>query len=166
MKVAIVCDWLVVYAGAERVVEQILNIFPDADLFTLVDFLPEDQRGFIQNKKTHTSFIQKLPGAKKHYRSYLPFMPIAIEQLDVTDYDLVISSSQCVAKGILTGLNQIHISYVHSPIRYAWDLTHQYLRESGRPRPRLQGCHSQAHPALHAHLGYAHSQRRRLLHRQ
>lgn len=78
MKVAIVCDWLVVYAGAERVVEQILNIFPDADLFTLVDFLPEDQRGFIQNKKTHTSFIQKLPGAKKHYRSYLPFMPIAM----------------------------------------------------------------------------------------
>lgn len=131
MKVAIVCDWLVVYAGAERVVEQILNIFPDADLFTLVDFLPEDQRGFIQNKATHTSFIQQLPGAKKHYRSYLPFMPIAIEQLDVTDYDLVISSSHCVAKGILTGPNQIHISYVHSPIRYAWDLTHQYLRESG-----------------------------------
>ncbi len=131
MKVAIVCDWLVVYAGAERVVEQILNIFPDADLFTLVDFLPDGQRDFIQNKQTHTSFIQKLPGAKKHYRSYLPFMPIAIEQLDVTDYDLVISSSHCVAKGILTGPNQIHISYVHSPIRYAWDLTHQYLRESG-----------------------------------
>lgn len=78
MKVAIVCDWLVVYAGAERVVEQILNIFPDADLFTLVDFLPDGQRDFIQNKQTHTSFIQKLPGAKKHYRSYLPFMPIAM----------------------------------------------------------------------------------------
>lgn len=131
MKIAIVCDWLVVYAGAERVVEQMLNIFPDADLFALVDFLPEGQRDFIKNKKTHTSFIQKFPGAKKHYRSYLPFMPIAIEQLDVTDYDLVISSSHCVAKGILTGPNQLHISYVHSPIRYAWDLTHQYLRESG-----------------------------------
>lgn len=131
MKVAIVCDWLVVYAGAERVVEQMLNIYPDADLFCLVDFLPEGQRDFIKNKKTHTTFIQNLPGAKKHYRSYLPFMPIAIEQLDVTDYDLVISSSHCVAKGILTGPNQLHISYVHSPIRYAWDLTHQYLRESG-----------------------------------
>lgn len=134
MKVAIVCDWLVVYAGAERVVEQILNIFPDADIFTLVDFLPEGQRGFIKNKQTHTSFLQKLPGARKHYRSYLPLMPLAIEQLDVTGYDLVISSSHCVAKGILTGPNQLHISYVHSPIRYAWDLTHQYLRESGLDR--------------------------------
>lgn len=131
MKVAIVCDWLVVYAGAERVVEQLLNIYPEADIFCLVDFLPEGQRGFIQNKKTHTSFIQKLPGARKHYRAYLPLMPLAIEQLDVTGYDLVISSSHCVAKGILTGPNQIHISYVHSPIRYAWDLTHQYLHESG-----------------------------------
>lgn len=130
MKVAVVCDWLVVYAGAERVVEQILNIFPDADLFALVDFLPEGKRGFIKNKKTHTSFLQKLPAARKHYRSYLPLMPLAIEQLDVNDYDLVISSSHCVAKGILTGPDQIHISYVHSPIRYAWDLTHQYLRES------------------------------------
>lgn len=131
MKVAIVCDWLVTYAGAERVVEQLLNIYPDADIFCLVDFLPKGKRDFIKNKKTHTSFIQKLPGARKHYRSYLPLMPLAIEQLDVTGYDLVISSSHCVAKGILTGPNQIHISYVHSPIRYAWDLTHQYLQESG-----------------------------------
>jgi len=72
-----------------------------------------------------------LPGASKHYRSYLPLMPSAIEQLDVTGYDLVISSSHCVAKGILTGPNQVHISYVHSPIRYAWDLTHQYMDEAG-----------------------------------
>ncbi len=130
MKVAIVCDWLVTYAGAERVLEQILNIYPDADIFCLIDFLPEGQRAFIKNKKTNASFIQNLPGAKKHYRSYLPLMPIAIEQLDVTGYDVVISSSHCVAKGILTGPNQVHISYVHSPIRYAWDLTHQYLDES------------------------------------
>ena len=131
MKVAVVCDWLVVYAGAERVVEQILNVYPEADLFCVVDFLPENERAFIKNKPTHTTFIQNLPGAKKHYRSFLPLMPIAIEQLDVTGYDLVISSSHCVAKGILTGPNQIHISYVHSPIRYAWDLTHQYLDEAG-----------------------------------
>ena len=130
MKVAVVCDWLVVYAGAERVVEQILNIYPNADLFCLVDFLPDKERDFIQNKATYTTFIQNLPGAKKHYRSYLPLMPIAIEQLDVTGYDLVISSSHCVAKGILTGPNQVHISYVHSPIRYAWDLTHQYMNEA------------------------------------
>lgn len=131
MKTAIVCDWLVVYAGAERVVEQLLYLYPDADIFCLVDFIPEGSRGFLMDKRTTTSFIQRLPGAKKHYRSYLPLMPLAIEQLDVTGYDLVISSSHCVAKGILTGPNQVHISYVHSPIRYAWDLTHQYLTESG-----------------------------------
>lgn len=130
MRVAIVCDWLVVYAGAERVLEQILTLYPDADLFCLVDFLSEDQRGFIMNKKTHTSFIQSLPRAKKSYRSYLPLMPIAIEQFDVSGYELVISSSHAVAKGILTGPDQVHISYVHSPIRYAWDLQHQYLQEA------------------------------------
>lgn len=134
MRVAIVCDWLVVYAGAERVLEQILTLYPDADLFCLVDFLPEDQRGFIMNKKTHTSFIQSLPRAKKSYRSYLPLMPIAIEQLDISGYDLVISSSHAVAKGILTGPDQVHISYVHSPIRYAWDLQHQYLQEANLTR--------------------------------
>lgn len=131
MKIAIVCDWLVTYAGAEKVLEQILNVFPNADLFAVVDFIPEGQRDFIKNKKVTTTFIQNLPKAKKKYRNYLPFMPIAIEQLDLSEYDLVISSSHCVAKGVLTGPDQIHISYVHSPIRYAWDLQHQYLREAG-----------------------------------
>lgn len=131
MKIAVVCDWLVTYAGAEKVLEQILNIFPEADLFAVVDFLPDNQRNFIQGKKVTTTFIQHMPRARKKYRNYLPFMPIAIEQLDVSDYDVVISSSHCVAKGVLTGPNQIHISYVHSPIRYAWDLQHQYLREAG-----------------------------------
>lgn len=131
MKVAVVCDWLVTYAGAEKVLEQILNVYPETDLFALVDFLDKDKRDFIQNKKVTTTFIQKLPKAKTKYRNYLPFMPLAIEQLDLSDYDLVISSSHCVAKGILTGPNQVHISYVHSPIRYAWDLQHQYLKEAG-----------------------------------
>ena len=131
MKVAVVCDWLVVYAGAERVLEQILRIYPEADVFCLVDFISAEKRGFLLNKKTHTSFIQNLPKAKSKYRSYLPLMPLAIEQLDVTGYDLVISSSHAVAKGIMTGPNQVHISYVHSPILYAWDLQHQYLHEAG-----------------------------------
>ena len=131
MKIAVVCDWLVTYAGAEKVLEQILNIFPEADLFAVVDLLPENQRDFIQKKKVTTTFIQHMPKARKKYRNYLPFMPIAIEQLDLSAYDVVISSSHCVAKGVLTGPNQIHISYVHSPIRYAWDLQHQYLREAG-----------------------------------
>jgi len=129
MKVAIVHDWLVVYGGAERVLEQIIDCFPDADLFSLVDFLEE--RDCLRGKPVHTSFIQKLPFAKKHYRNYLPLMPIAIEQLDLSSYDLVISSSYAVAKGVLTGPNQLHVSYVHSPIRYAWDLQHQYLKEAG-----------------------------------
>jgi glycosyltransferase involved in cell wall biosynthesis len=130
MKVAIVHDWFVTYAGAERVVEQLLELYPEADLFSTVDFLPEGQRDFIKNKKIHTTFIQHLPGARKHYRSYLPLMPLAIEQLDLSGYDLIISSSSCVSKGVITGPDQVHISYVHSPIRYAWDLTHQYLEEA------------------------------------
>ena len=131
MKVAVVCDWLVTYAGAERVVEQILKVYPEADLFAVVDFLPEGSRDFIMNKQVTTTFVQSMPKAKSHYRTYLPFMPVAIEQLDLSSYHLVISSSHCVAKGVLTGPNQIHISYVHSPIRYAWDLQHQYLKEAG-----------------------------------
>lgn len=131
MKIAVVCDWLVTYAGAEKVLEQILCIYPEADLFALVDFLDEDKRNFIKHKKVTTSFIQHLPKAKTKYRSYLPLMPLAIEQFDLSKYDLIISSSHCVAKGIMTGPAQLHISYVHSPIRYAWDLQHQYLKETG-----------------------------------
>lgn len=130
MRVAIIHDWLVTYAGAERVLEQILNCFPEADLFSLVDFLPVGQRRFIHDKPVATSFIQKLPKAKSKYRNYLPLMPLAIEQFDLSRYDLIISSSHAVAKGILVGPDQLHISYVHSPIRYAWDLQNQYLRES------------------------------------
>ncbi|AIA54129.1 glycosyltransferase family 4 protein [Acidithiobacillus caldus] len=134
MRIAIVHDWLVVYAGAERVLEQMLACYPDADLFSLVDFLPLGQRDFIYNKPATTSFIQRLPRARKKYRGYLPLMPLAIEQLDLSAYDLVLSSSHAVAKGVLTGPDQLHISYVHSPIRYAWDLQHQYLREAGLQR--------------------------------
>jgi len=130
VKVAIVHDWLVTYAGAERVLEQILSLYPTADLYSTVCFLNERDRQFIQDKKVHTTFIQKMPFAKKKYRNYLPLMPLAIEQLDLSGYDLIISSSYAVAKGVITGPDQIHISYVHSPIRYAWDLQHQYLKES------------------------------------
>jgi len=131
MKVAVIHEWLVDYSGSERVVEQILKIFPDADLFAQVEFLPPDLQFFIQNKSVKTSFIQKLPLAKKKYRAYLPLMPLAVEQFDLSGYDLVISSAHAVSKGVLTGPDQLHISYVHSPMRYAWDLQHQYLRESG-----------------------------------
>ncbi len=131
MKIAIVCDWLITYAGSERLLAELLVCYPDADLFAVVDFVPESERHFLQNKLVKTTFIQNLPFAKKRYRSYLPLMPMAIEQLDVSAYDLVISSSHAVSKGVITGPNQVHISYVHSPMRYAWDLQHQYLRETG-----------------------------------
>jgi len=134
MKIAIVCDWLVTYAGAERLLSEIIQCFPEADLFSLIDFLPPEKRALIQNKTATTTFLQKFPFAKKLYRSYLPWMPLAIEQLDVSAYDVVISSSHAVAKGVITGPDQIHISYVHSPIRYAWDMQHQYLKETGLDR--------------------------------
>lgn len=131
MRVAIVCDWLVTFAGAEKVLEQMLEVYPSADLFAVVDFLSEEDRKNLRGKFATTSFLQHFPGAKRHYRTYLPFMPLAIEQLDLSGYDLVISSSHAVAKGVLVGPDQLHISYVHSPIRYAWDMQHQYLKESG-----------------------------------
>jgi glycosyltransferase involved in cell wall biosynthesis len=131
LRVALVHDWLVVYAGAEKVLEQMLEIWPDADVFALVDFVSEKDRGFLKGKKVNTSFIQKLPFAKRKYRGYLPLMPLAIEQLDLSAYDVIVSSSHAVAKGVLTSPSQVHVSYIHSPIRYAWDLQHQYLRESG-----------------------------------
>lgn len=130
MKIAIIHEWFDSYAGSEKVLEQMLKVYPEADLYAVVDFLPKDKRNFIQNKNVTTTFIQNLPKAKTKFRKYLPFMPLAIEQLDLSEYDVVISNSHCVAKGVITGPDQLHISYVHSPIRYAWDLQNQYLEEA------------------------------------
>lgn len=138
MKTAIIADWLVTYAGSERVLEQMIACYPDADVFSVVDFVPEDSRRFLQGKQPQTTFIQKLPAAKRMYQRYLPLMPLAIEQLDLSGYDLILSSSHAVAKGVIVGPDQLHISYVHTPIRYAWDLQHQYLRESGLDK-RMMG---------------------------
>ncbi|MDE9461691.1 glycosyltransferase family 4 protein [Xenorhabdus bovienii] len=130
-KIALVHEWLLSYAGSEQVSSAILNLYPTTNMYSVVDFLTDSQRSHFNNIRPVTTFIQKLPGARKHYQKYLPLMPLAIEQLDVSNVDVVISSSHAVAKGILTGPDQLHISYVHSPMRYAWDLQHQYLRESG-----------------------------------
>ncbi|WWW56023.1 glycosyltransferase family 4 protein [Klebsiella quasipneumoniae] len=129
--VGIVADWLVTYAGAERVIKEFLDIFPESELYSIVDFLQPEARNELHGKHAVTSFIQNLPKSKNNYQKYLPLMPLAIEQLDVSSHDIILSSSHAVAKGILTGPDQLHISYVHSPIRYAWDLQHQYLREAG-----------------------------------
>jgi glycosyltransferase involved in cell wall biosynthesis len=131
MKTAIIHEWLVNYAGSERVLEQIVKLFPDADLFCQVDFLPDSERGFILNKKAVTSFIQDLPLAEKKYRNYLPLMPFAVRRFDVSGYDVIISNSHSVAKGVRKNPGQIQICYCHTPMRYAWDLKEQYLKESG-----------------------------------
>jgi glycosyltransferase involved in cell wall biosynthesis len=129
LKTAIVHEWLVNYAGSERVVESFTNIWPEADVFALVDFLNDEQRKIIlKDKKAKTSFIQKLPFAKKRHRNYLPLFPSAIERLDLSGYDIIVSSSHAVAKGFKKKDNQLHITYCHSPMRYAWDQSEHYLQ--------------------------------------
>lgn len=130
MKVALVCDSMSAFGGAERVIEQILRVFPEADVFSVLDVVPHNQRAFLQGRKIESSFLQSLPSISRYYRKLLHFWPLAVEQLDVTEYDLVISSHHSVAYGVLTRPGQVHVSYVHSPMRYAWDLQHQYLREA------------------------------------
>ena len=133
-RIAVVHEWLVTYAGSEQVLGEILALFPDADLFAVVDFLSDEDRTKLSGKQAKTTFIQRLPFASRGYRIYLPLMPMAIEQLDLSAYDIIISSSHAVAKGALTGPDQLHICYCHTPIRYAWDLQHQYLREASLTR--------------------------------
>jgi glycosyltransferase involved in cell wall biosynthesis len=116
------------------VLHEILQCYPNADVFTLFDVLTPKDRAIIGIERTKTSFLQKMPFIQKRHRHYLPLMPLAVEQFDFSSYDLIISSSYAVAKGILTGPDQVHVSYVHSPMRYAWDLQHAYLRESGYDR--------------------------------
>jgi glycosyltransferase involved in cell wall biosynthesis len=130
MKVALVQDWLTELGGAEKVFKQMYNLYPDADIYTLVYNKNVLHEMGIPESKVTASFIQNLPFAKKKYRNYLPLFSMAIETFDLSQYDLVISSSYCVAKGVLTNSNQKHICYCHSPVRYAWDLHHQYLKEA------------------------------------
>ncbi|HCT8518277.1 TPA: glycosyltransferase family 4 protein, partial [Klebsiella pneumoniae] len=131
LNVGIVADWLVTYAGSEKVIKEFIELYPNASLYSVVDYLSESDRPLFNGKRATTTFIQNMPFAKKRYQKYLPLMPLAIEQLDVSKHDIVLSSSHAVSKGVLTGPDQLHISYVHSPIRYAWDLQHQYLKEAG-----------------------------------
>lgn len=130
-RVALVHDWLTAYVGGERVLEQMIKLYPEARLFTSINVLAEHERGFLQSKEATTSFVQGWPFVAKHYRRCLPLLMLAIEQLDVSECDLVLSSSSSIAKGVITGPEQLHIAYVHSPMRYAWDLQHMYLRNAG-----------------------------------
>lgn len=132
MKKALVHDWYYVNGGAEKVIHSINSIWDDFDHFALIDFLSASDRDFILNgAKVKTSFIQNLPTSKSNHRKFLQLFPYAIEQFDLSEYDLVISSSSSIAKGVLTHQNQLHICYCHSPMRYAWDLYHAHLKSSG-----------------------------------
>ena len=132
MKTAIVHEWFVNYMGSEKCVESFTSIYPDADIFALIDFLEQpDRNTILKGKHAKTSFIQKLPFAQSRRTFYLPLYPLAVEQFDLSDYNVILSSSHSVAKGALTRWDQMHVCYCHTPIRYAWDLYHQYLRETG-----------------------------------
>jgi glycosyltransferase involved in cell wall biosynthesis len=133
-RTAIVFEWFQSFGGVERVVAEMRESFPSADLFALVHD-PDSLKGTpLEGVSVQTSFIQRLPWANTRYRSYLPLIPLAIEQLDLRPYDLILSSSHTASKGVLTRADQLHISYTHTPVRYAWDLYLDYLAASGLDR--------------------------------
>jgi len=135
LQIAVVHDWLVTDAGAEKVLKAILEIYPSADIFSLVDFLDDkDRKEILSSRSVKTSFIQNLPFAKKHFRNYLPLFPKAIESFDLREYLLIISSSWAFAKGVKKDKNAIHICYCHTPIRYAWDLYDEYTGSLKQPK--------------------------------
>jgi len=132
MRVALVHDYLNQYGGAERVLEAFCQIFPKAPIYTLL--YDEKRTGYaFEGREIHTSFMQKVPLVKSHHRPFLMLMPLAIEQFDLSQYDLVISDSASYAKGVITSPKTLHICYCHTPIRYAWDDSHKYIEEFGYP---------------------------------
>jgi glycosyltransferase involved in cell wall biosynthesis len=130
MRVAIVHYWLVGMRGGEKVVEALCEMFPDADVYTHV-YDPKNISPTIRQHRVRTTFIQKLPRATRWYRRYLPLMPMALEQLDLSDYDLILSSESGPAKGLLVPPSALHVCYCHTPMRYVWDMYHQYLAGVG-----------------------------------
>ncbi|MCL6561230.1 MAG: glycosyltransferase [Firmicutes bacterium] len=130
MKIAIVHDWVIAIGGAERCLEVFHELWPEAQLYTLVFAEDSVKRLGFELSQVHASFLHRFPKAQNLYRRYLPFYPLAIEQFDLSEYNVVLSSSHAAAKGVLTRSDQLHISYCHTPMRYAWDLTHRYLSEN------------------------------------
>lgn len=130
-RVAVIHDWLPLVGGAERVLEQILELYPNADIYTLFDSVSRDDAPFLKNRNIITSGLQKIPRIEKYYRNLLPLLPYTIEQFDLRHYELIISSSSAVAKGVISSPDQLHVCYCHSPMRYAWDLQAHYLKHTG-----------------------------------
>ncbi|QQE12577.1 glycosyltransferase [Planctomycetota bacterium] len=129
-KIGLANDWITTYGGSEKVLEAFSRIYPDAPLHTSLYNAKAIEHTGLANLDIRTSFLQKIPFAIRKYKAFLPFMPFAIEQLDFDDYDIILSSSHAIAKGIITNANQLHICYMHTPIRYAWDLQQTYLKEA------------------------------------
>lgn len=133
-RIAFVHEWYTTYAGSEKVLEAMLEEFPSADLFCLIDFLNPEQRKRIAGRRPKTTFLQRIPFARRLYPYLLFLMPFAVEQHDVSKFDIIVSNSHAVAKGIIVGADQLHICYCYSPMRYAWELQEQYLKEAGLNR--------------------------------
>lgn len=131
LKYALVHEWLTPEAtgGSELVVREILNLI-DADLYALIDFESTNPESYLFGRRIGTTFLQYFPQARQGVRKYLPLLPLAIEQLDLRDYDVILSSFHTVAKGVIITPHQLHICYCHTPVRFAWDLTFDYLRSS------------------------------------
>jgi glycosyltransferase involved in cell wall biosynthesis len=129
MKVALVHDWLTGMRGGEKCLEILCELFPEATLYTLLHKKGSVSE-IISRMKIKTSFIQNLPFSFNHYEKYLPLFPTAVEQFDLTGYDLVVSSSHCVAKGVITAPETCHICYCHTPMRYAWEMYHTYFSKN------------------------------------
>ncbi len=130
-RIAVVHDWLDTWGGGENVLAEILRAYPQADLYALVDFLPPALRARLDGRHARTTFLQRMPGARRRFRLLLPLFPRAIESLDLSAYDLILSSSHAVAKGVRTHARQVHVCYCHTPMRYAWDMRDQYLGQRG-----------------------------------
>lgn len=128
-KISFTHEWLTDWGGSEDVVRLMLDCFPGSDLFAIINFLSAQNRSRLNVQDIQTTFLQRAPFVEKHFWNYLPLMPLAVESLDLRQADVIISSSHAFAKGVLTTAEQLHISYVHSPMRYAWDLHHQYLAD-------------------------------------
>jgi len=131
MKICLVHEYLIEFGGAEQVLKGLLELWPDAPIFTLIYDAKGNCKDIIQSTRVTGSFLNKLPFSKGKHRAYLPLMPLAIEQFDLSGFDVVISASHAIAKGVITGPDQLHIGYVHTPIRYAWDMQTEYLLKAG-----------------------------------
>lgn len=137
-RVALVHDWLTGMRGGEKVLEAIAAEFPEAPIYTLFHFAGSVSPA-LESHPIRTSFLQRAPGVRRHYRRYLPFFPAAIEDFDLSGFDLVISTSHCVAKGVVPEPGARHLCYCHTPMRYAWDQEHAYFPDRSGPIPRLRG---------------------------